>query len=44
MGDHTVFIGRVVAAWGDPEEERHLYVTSEFQLFALDNTMVGTSE
>ncbi len=43
-GDHTVFIGRVVAARGDPEEERHLYVTSEFQLFALDNTMVGTSE
>jgi flavin reductase (DIM6/NTAB) family NADH-FMN oxidoreductase RutF len=43
-GDHTVFIGRVVAARGDPEEERHLYVTSEFQLFALDNTMIGTSE
>lgn len=43
-GDHTVFIGKVVAARGDPEEERHLYVTSEFQLFALDNTMIGTSE
>ena len=43
-GDHTVFVGKVVATRGNPEEERHLYVNSQFQIFALDNTMEGTSE
>ena len=43
-GDHTVFVGRVVATRGNPEEERHLYVNSQFQIFALDNTMEGTAD
>jgi len=43
-GDHTVFVGRVVATRGNPEEERHLYVNFAFQVFALDNTMEGTAD
>ena len=38
-GDHTIFIGKVVATRGNPEDERHLYVTAGFQLYPLDNTL-----
>lgn len=38
-GDHTIFIGKVIATRGNPEDERHLYVTFQFQLFPLDNTL-----
>jgi flavin reductase (DIM6/NTAB) family NADH-FMN oxidoreductase RutF len=37
-GDHTIFVGKVVATRGNPLDERHLYVTAQFQLFPLDNT------
>jgi flavin reductase (DIM6/NTAB) family NADH-FMN oxidoreductase RutF len=38
-GDHTVFIGNVIATRGNPEDERHLYVTAQFQLYPLDNSL-----
>ena len=34
-GDHTVFVGEVVAVSGDPENVKHLYVTSS-DLIGLD--------
>jgi len=38
-GDHTVFVGKVVAARGDPEKTKHLYISAKFRPFALDNEM-----
>ena len=35
-GDHTVFVGEVVASQGNPGETRHLYATNRFRLVALD--------
>ena len=42
-GDHTVFIGKVLATRGNPDDERHLYVTAQFRLYPLDNSL-GESE
>ncbi len=36
-GDHTVFVGEVVAARGHPEEQNHLYVTHNFTTLTLGN-------
>ncbi|HTY14468.1 MAG TPA: flavin reductase family protein [Methanoregulaceae archaeon] len=36
-GDHTVFVGEVVASKGHPEEQNHLYVTHNFTMLALGN-------
>jgi flavin reductase (DIM6/NTAB) family NADH-FMN oxidoreductase RutF len=38
-GDHTVFVGQVVATRGNPDEKRHLFVTADFRIFALDNDL-----
>ena len=35
-GDHTLFIGEVVATTGTPNKEKHLFGTSKFSLFAMD--------
>lgn len=35
-GDHTVFIGEVVAVRGNPDKKSHLFVTSEHKLFGMD--------
>ncbi|HVN74060.1 MAG TPA: flavin reductase family protein [Methanoregula sp.] len=43
-GDHTVFVGEVVASRGNPEDERHLYVTARFQFCPLDNTLGESGE
>jgi flavin reductase (DIM6/NTAB) family NADH-FMN oxidoreductase RutF len=34
-GDHTVFVGKVVNANGDPDKPKHLYVSSKHKLFGL---------
>jgi flavin reductase (DIM6/NTAB) family NADH-FMN oxidoreductase RutF len=39
-GDHTVFVGEVVATRGEPQKARHLYVTSKFELFSLEGSRV----
>lgn len=35
-GDHTLFIGEVVATTGNPTSEKHLFGTSKFKLIAMD--------
>jgi flavin reductase (DIM6/NTAB) family NADH-FMN oxidoreductase RutF len=35
-GDHTVFVGEVVAITGNPEKNKHLYVTTNSGLISLD--------
>ena len=35
-GDHTVFVGEVVAVTGNPEKSKHLYVTANASLISLD--------
>ncbi|MCD4656076.1 MAG: flavin reductase family protein [Planctomycetes bacterium] len=35
-GDHTVFVGEVVAVTGDPEKSKHLFVTANASLISLD--------
>lgn len=40
-GDHTVFVGQVVAVRGNPDEKRHLFVTADFRIFSLDNELQG---
>jgi len=35
-GDHTVFVGEVVAMQGNPEKQRHLFVASGYKLISLD--------
>jgi flavin reductase (DIM6/NTAB) family NADH-FMN oxidoreductase RutF len=35
-GDHTVFVGEVVATSGNPNKAEHLYDTADKGLFALD--------
>jgi len=35
-GDHTVFVGEVVGISGSPDKFRHLFVSSEHKLFAMD--------
>ncbi|WML66884.1 MAG: hypothetical protein METHP_00350 [Methanoregula sp. SKADARSKE-2] len=42
-GDHTVFVGRVVAARGNPEETACV-CKLRVPGFALDNTMEGTAD
>jgi flavin reductase (DIM6/NTAB) family NADH-FMN oxidoreductase RutF len=39
-GDHTVFVGEVVATRGEPQKAAHLYVTSKFELFSLEGSSV----
>ncbi|HXY87866.1 MAG TPA: flavin reductase family protein [Candidatus Acidoferrales bacterium] len=34
-GDHTVFVGEVVATRGDLSKVKHLYVTSDYKFFSL---------
>ena len=34
-GDHTVFVGQVVRATGNPSKPKHLYVSSKHNLFGL---------
>ena len=38
-GDHTVFVGEVVAARGNPEKAGHLYVDGENNLVSIDKEM-----
>ncbi|HWQ18286.1 MAG TPA: flavin reductase family protein [Methanotrichaceae archaeon] len=35
-GDHTVFVGEVVAMQGNPEKPGHLFVASGYRLISLD--------
>ncbi len=37
-GDHTVFIGEVVATRGNPDRAHHLFVNSKYEFFSLDGT------
>jgi flavin reductase (DIM6/NTAB) family NADH-FMN oxidoreductase RutF len=37
-GDHTVFVGEVVATRGDPSKVKHLYVTSDYKFFSLSGS------
>ncbi|MGD0818282.1 MAG: flavin reductase family protein [Methanomassiliicoccales archaeon] len=37
-GDHTLFIGEVVATTGTLNKEKHLFGTSKFKLFAMDES------
>ncbi|MGZ4906482.1 MAG: flavin reductase family protein [Halobacteriota archaeon] len=37
-GDHTVFVGEVVATRGDPGRAQHLFVNSKYEFFSLDGT------
>ncbi len=37
-GDHTVFIGEVVATRGNPDRAQHLFVNSKYEFFSLDGT------
>jgi flavin reductase (DIM6/NTAB) family NADH-FMN oxidoreductase RutF len=43
-GDHTVFVGEVVATSGDPERLRHLYCIHYTRLVSLDNDGNGNFE
>jgi flavin reductase (DIM6/NTAB) family NADH-FMN oxidoreductase RutF len=36
-GDHTLFIGEVVATTGTPNREKHLFGTSKYILVAMDD-------
>ena len=35
-GDHTIFVGEVVACQADKSKIGHIYVTSDYTIFALD--------
>jgi flavin reductase (DIM6/NTAB) family NADH-FMN oxidoreductase RutF len=35
-GDHTIFVGEVVACQADKSKSAHIYVTSDYTIFALD--------
>lgn len=35
-GDHTLFIGEVVAVTGDPSRTKHLFVTTRTKMVAMD--------
>lgn len=37
VGDHTLFVGEVVAVTGDPEKLMHIYVNSSSRPLALDH-------
>ena len=39
-GDHTVFIGKVVATRGDPQKAGHLFVTADYKFFSLEGLRV----
>jgi len=39
-GDHTVFVGEVVATRGDPQNAGHLYVTSAYEFFGLEGSQI----
>ncbi len=39
-GDHTVFVGEVVATRGEPQKAEHLYVTSKYEFFGLEGSRV----
>ena len=39
-GDHTVFVGEVVATRGEPQKAGHLYVTANYKLFSLEGSRV----
>ena len=39
-GDHTVFVGEVVATRGDPQRAEHLYVTANYEFFGLAGSRV----
>ena len=39
-GDHTVFVGEVVATRGEPQKAGHLYVTSNYEFFSLEGSRV----
>jgi flavin reductase (DIM6/NTAB) family NADH-FMN oxidoreductase RutF len=41
-GDHTVFVGEVVATRGDPQRAEHLYVTANYEFFGLEGSSVHT--
>ena len=43
-GDHTVFVGEVVASSGDPDQRRHLYCIHYTKLVSLDNEGHGDFE
>jgi flavin reductase (DIM6/NTAB) family NADH-FMN oxidoreductase RutF len=36
-GDHTLFVGEVVAAAGSPDRPKHLFVTTGRKMVAMDN-------
>jgi flavin reductase (DIM6/NTAB) family NADH-FMN oxidoreductase RutF len=36
-GDHTVFVGEVIASKGHPDEQKHLFVTDNFTMITLGN-------
>jgi flavin reductase (DIM6/NTAB) family NADH-FMN oxidoreductase RutF len=35
-GDHTLFVGEVVAVTGDPDKMKHLFVTTRTKMVAMD--------
>lgn len=37
-GDHTLFIGQVVAMRGNPDRSPHLFITSNYKLVPVDNS------
>jgi len=39
-GDHTVFVGEVVATRGEPQKTAHLYVTSNYEFFGLEGAQI----
>ncbi|HYA32376.1 MAG TPA: flavin reductase family protein [Candidatus Bathyarchaeia archaeon] len=39
-GDHTVFVGEVIATRGEPQKMEHLYVTANYEFFGLDGSRV----
>jgi flavin reductase (DIM6/NTAB) family NADH-FMN oxidoreductase RutF len=39
-GDHTVFVGEVVATRGEPQKPAHLYVTSNYNFFSLEGSHI----
>ncbi len=43
-GDHTVFIGEVVATRGNPDRAQHLFVNSKYEFFSLDGTKIPCEE
>jgi flavin reductase (DIM6/NTAB) family NADH-FMN oxidoreductase RutF len=43
-GDHTVFVGEVVATRGEPQKAEHLYVTSKYEFFGLEGSRVPTDK